>query len=114
MQSFIDRPVFVLILGLVAALFGVSIFYAARRAVWEVVDPNTTFLAALPAMIIGAVVCLIGLAVLTKPALFTTFSHGQTYPLAQRLPKGRLFQNLFPGPSRLRRRGAPGCRLPAL
>lgn len=69
MKGFLDRPVFVLILGLIASLYGISLFYAARRAVWDVEE--LSFAWAIPALIIGLIICVIGLAVLFKPAIFT-------------------------------------------
>ena len=69
MKGFLDRPLFVHILGLVAAIFGVALFYAARRAIW--LEEVTTLGQGIWALILGAIVCIAGLAVLIKPAFFT-------------------------------------------
>lgn len=70
MQGLLDRPLFVNILGLFASLIGVMIFYLARIAIW-VEEPPLAFSAGVWALIIGAVVCVAGLAVLIRPQLFT-------------------------------------------
>jgi hypothetical protein len=70
MKGFLDRPLFVIVMGLVAALYGASLFYAARRAVWNLGDERIAFGLGVWAMIIGIVVCVAGLVILVKPALF--------------------------------------------
>jgi hypothetical protein len=69
MQGFLDRPVFVLILGLIASLYGIALFYVTRIAVWD--SKEISFAAGSPALIVGLVMCALGLAILFKPAIFT-------------------------------------------
>lgn len=68
MKGFLDRPLFVIILGLFAALYGASLFYAARRAVWGLEELSAA--KGVWALIIGIVVCVAGFVILIKPGLF--------------------------------------------
>lgn len=68
MKGFLDRPLYIIIMGLVAALYGASLFYAARRAVWDLKE--LPFSLGVWAMLIGIVVCAAGFVILVKPALF--------------------------------------------
>jgi|GEM_PF-3792385 len=69
MKGFLDRPLFVNVLGLFAALFGVSLFWVTRRAIWGLGD--VSLVTGFWGMLIGAVVCVAGLVVLVRPVLFT-------------------------------------------
>ena len=68
MKGFLDRPLYVIIMGLVLALYGASLFYAARRAVWDLKE--VSFGLGVWAMVVGIAVCVGGFVILVKPALF--------------------------------------------
>jgi hypothetical protein len=69
MRGFLERPLFVNTFGLVAALLGVSLWYAARRAIW-IIDPPLELNKGVWALLLGAVVCVAGFVVLIRPSLF--------------------------------------------
>ena len=93
MKGFLDRPLYVIVMGLVLALYGASLFYAARRAVWGLKE--LSFSLGAWAMLIGILVCAAGFVILVKPALlmglFTKVSAKSDTELRKFMAVGLIF-----------------------
>jgi len=65
MAGFIDRKLWLYVTGLVLAIFGATLFYAARCAVW--IDETQTIGKGIWGLILGAWVAIGGLMILIVP-----------------------------------------------